>query len=90
MGYNEVMSAGKKGRHPFLVLALSVLAAGTAFAHPPRFVSDQPSIVIRDPDFQGRCLYICTNHDLPLWSWRTIDPSECILMQENPGSRAIS
>ena len=50
MVYNDVMSAGKKERHPFLAFGLFVLASGAAFAHQPRFVSDQPSIVVRDPE----------------------------------------
>jgi len=40
----------RKGRHPFLALALFVLAAGTAFAHQPRLVYDRPSIAVRDPE----------------------------------------
>ena len=44
------MSVIKKERHPFLALALFVLAAGAAFAHQPRLVNDRPSIIVRDPE----------------------------------------
>jgi hypothetical protein len=40
----------RKERHPFLALALFVLAAGAAFAHQPRLVNDRPSIIVRDPE----------------------------------------
>jgi len=39
---------------------------------------------------QGWCLLLCTNYDLPLFSWRTIDPGGIILTPANPGSLAIS
>jgi len=44
------MSDRRKKRHPFLVLALSAIASGAAFAHQPRLVNDRPSIVVRRPE----------------------------------------
>jgi len=32
---------------------------------------------------------LCTNHDLPLFSWRYIDPSEIILTPANSGNLAV-
>jgi hypothetical protein len=44
------MSGRKKARRPTFALALFLMATGAAFAHQPRFVGDQPSVVVRDPE----------------------------------------
>ncbi len=46
----------RNGKERSILLLLSVLVAGTAFAHQPRLVDDRPSIIVRDPEI-SRAFY---------------------------------